>query len=51
VAVGDAAAGRVHHAFEDAGDGPGAERGGNENGSAREGKLVNVGKGATRGST
>ena len=28
VAVGDAAAGRVRRAFEDAGDGRGAERGG-----------------------
>jgi len=51
VAVGNAAAGRVHRAFEDARDGRGAERGGNENGGAREGKLADVGKGAARGST
>jgi hypothetical protein len=42
VAVGDAAAGRVRRAFEDAGDGRGAERGGDENGGAREGKLADV---------
>jgi len=40
VAVGDAAAGRVHRAFEDAGDGRGAERGGDKNGGEREGELV-----------
>ena len=37
--VGNAAAGRVCRAFEDAGDGRVIERGGNENGGAREGKL------------
>jgi len=51
VAVGDAATGRVHRAFEDAGDGHGAERGGNENGGAREGELADVGEGAARGNT
>jgi hypothetical protein len=42
VAVGDAAAGRVRRAFEDAGDGRGAERGGDDNGGAREGELANL---------
>jgi len=42
VALGDAAAGRVRHAFEDAGDGCGAERGGDENGGAREGELADL---------
>ena len=42
VAIGDAAAGRVRRAFEDAGNGRGAERGGDENGGAREGELVDV---------
>jgi len=42
VAVGNAAAGRVCRAFEDAGDGRGAERGGDENGGAREGKLADL---------
>ena len=51
VAVGNAAARRVHRAFEDAGDGHGAERGGNENGGAREGELADVGEGAARGNT
>jgi hypothetical protein len=41
VAVGDAAAGRVRPAFEDAGDGHGAKRGGDDNGGAREGELAN----------
>ena len=35
VAVGDAAARRVRRALEDAGNGRGAERGGDENGGAR----------------
>ncbi len=42
VAVGDAAAGRVRRAFEDAGDGRCAKRGGDENCGAREGKLADV---------
>ena len=42
VAVGDAATGRVRHAFEDAGHGRGAERGGDDNGGAREGELANL---------
>jgi hypothetical protein len=42
VAVGDAAAGKVRHAFEDASDGCGAERGGDDNGGAREGELSNL---------
>ena len=42
VVVGDAAAGRVRPAFEDAGDGHGAERGGDDNGGAREGELANL---------
>ena len=42
VADGDAAAGRVRRAFEDAGDGRGAERGGDDNGGAREGELENL---------
>ena len=42
MAVGDAAAGRVRRAFEDAGDGHGAERGGNDNGGAREVELANL---------
>ena len=40
--VGNAAAGRVCRAFEDASDGRGVERGGGENGGAREGKLADV---------
>ncbi len=40
--VGNAAAGRMCRAFEDAGDGRGVERGGDKNGSTREGKLVDV---------
>ena len=40
MAVGNAAAGRVRRAFEDAGDGRGAERGGDENCGAREGELA-----------
>ena len=40
--IGDAAARRVCHAFEDASTGRGVERGGNENGGAREGKLADV---------
>jgi len=42
VAVGDATAGRVRRAFENAGDGRGAERGGDDNGGAREGELANL---------
>ncbi len=42
VAFGDAAAGRVHRAFEDAGYGRGAERGGDKNCGAREGELADV---------
>ena len=42
MAIGNAAAGRVRCAFEDAGNGRGAERGGDENGSAREGELANL---------
>ena len=42
MAVGDAAAGRVRRAFEDADDGRGAERGGDDNGGAREGELANL---------
>ena len=42
MAVGDAAAGRVRRAFEDAGDRRGAERGGGDNGGAREGELANL---------
>jgi hypothetical protein len=42
VAVGDAAARKVRRAFEDAGDGRGAERGGDENGGAREGELADL---------
>ena len=42
VAVGNATAGRVHRAFEDTGDGCGAEKGGDENGGAREGELADV---------
>ena len=41
-AIGDAVAGRVRRAFEDAGDGRGAERGGDENFGTREGKLADV---------
>jgi hypothetical protein len=51
VAVGNAATRRVHRAFEDAGDGRGAKRGGDENGGAREGELADVGEGAARGNT
>ena len=42
MAVGNAAAGRMSRAFEDAGKGHGTERGGNKNGGAREGKLADV---------
>ena len=42
VALGDAAGGRVRHAFEDAGNGRGAERGGDKNSGAREGELSDV---------
>ena len=42
MAVGDATAGRVRRAFEDAGNGRGAERGGDDNGGAREGELANL---------
>ena len=42
VAVGNAAAGRVRRAFEDAGNGHGAERGGDKNCGAREGELANL---------
>ncbi len=42
VAVGDVTAGRVRRVFEDAGDGRGAERGGDENCGAREGNLADV---------
>ena len=51
MAVGNAAARRVHHAFEDASDGRGAKRGGDKNGGAREGKLADVGEVAARGYT
>ena len=40
--VGNAAARRVCRAFEDAGDGRGVERGGNNNGGVRECKLAVV---------
>ncbi len=42
VDVGNAATGKVCCAFEDAGNGRGVGRGGNENGGAREGKLADV---------
>ena len=42
MAVGDATAGIVRRAFDDAGNGRGAERGGDENCGAREGKLADV---------
>ena len=42
MAVGNAAARRVHRAFEDAGNGRGIERRGNKNGAAREGELADV---------
>ena len=42
VAVGDAAARKVRRAFEDAGDGRGAKRGCDENGTAREGELADL---------
>ena len=42
VAVGNAAARRVHRAFEDAGDGHGTKRRGDKNGGARESKLTDV---------
>ena len=42
VAVGDAAAGRVRRAFEDASNGRGTKRGGDKNCGAREGELVDV---------
>ena len=40
--VGNAAAGRSCRAFEDASNGRGVERGGDENGGARESKLADV---------
>ena len=42
VAVGNAATRRVRQEFEDAGDGRGAERGGDDNGGARDGELANM---------
>ena len=42
MAVGDAAARRLHRALEDAGDGRSVERGGDKNGDAREGELVDA---------
>ena len=42
MAVGDATTGRVCRAFEDAGDGRGAVRGGDDNGGAREGELAHL---------
>ncbi len=42
VAVGDTTVGRVHHAFEDAGDSRGIGRGGDKNGGARECMLADV---------
>ncbi len=42
MAVGDAAARRLHRALEDAGDGCDVERGGDKNGDAREGELADV---------
>ena len=42
VDVGNAAAGKVCRAFEDAGNGRSIERGGDENGGVREGELVEV---------
>ncbi len=42
VDIVNAPTGRVCRAFEDAGDGRGTERGGDKNGSAREGKLADV---------
>ncbi len=42
MAVGDAPARRVCHAFEDAGNGCGIEREGDKNGSVREGELADV---------
>ena len=42
VDIGNAAARRVCHAFEDTDNGHGIERAGDKNGSAREGKLVDV---------
>ena len=42
VAVGYAAIGRVRRAFEDAGDGHSAKRGGDKNGFAREGEPADV---------
>ncbi len=42
VDVGNAATGKVCRAFEDAGNGRGVERGGDENGGARMGKLADV---------
>jgi hypothetical protein len=42
VALGDFTTGRVRCAFTDARDGRGVERGGDENGGAREGKLADV---------
>ena len=51
-AIGDAAAGRVRRAFEDTGDGRGAERGCDENGGAREGELADLRReGVARGNT
>jgi hypothetical protein len=42
VAVGNAVARKVHCAFEDAGDGHGTERRGDENGGERESELADV---------
>ena len=42
VDISNAAAGRVCRAFEHAGNGREVERGGNENGGVREGKLADV---------
>ena len=42
VDVGNAAAGKVCRAFEDAGNGRSVERGGDENGGGREEKLADV---------
>ena len=42
MAVGNATTGRVRRAFEDAVDGRGTEREGDDNGGAREGELANL---------
>jgi len=42
VAIGNAAARRLHRAFEDAGDGRGAERRGDENGGARVSEVADL---------